>query len=72
MTFSSSLVIYSSISYIVYLFVFSQTFISFKWTKLDNSARCNLPLLTEMFPNISVLKEKRQYLRNIVGSIFGI
>ena len=47
MTFSSSLVIYSSIRYVVYLFVFSQTFISFKWTKFDNCARCNLPLLTE-------------------------
>ena len=44
MTFSSSLVIYSLISYIIYLLVFSLIFITFEHTKLDNYVGCNLSL----------------------------
>ena len=49
MTFPSSLVIYSLISYIIYSLVLSQTFISLEQTKLDNCVRYNLPL-TEKLP----------------------
>ena len=68
-TFSSSLVIYSLISYIIYLLVISQTFISFDLTKLDNCVKCNLPF-TEKLPVRGVaLKYSRQYLSHRVGNI---
>ena len=52
----------------IYLLVFSQTFISFDLTKLDNCVRCNVPL-TEKVPVRGVaLKYSRQYLSRRVGN----
>ena len=52
----------------IYLLVFSQTFISFDLTKLDNCVRCNLPL-TEKVPVRGVaLKYSREYLSHRVGN----
>ena len=82
MTFSSSLVIYSSIRYIVYLFALVKLLSVLNgqnWTIVQD-ATCHYlqrNCLREMFLNISVLKKKksipskhsRQYLWNIVGTI---
>ena len=41
MTFSSLSVIYSLLGYTIHLLVFSQTFITFEYSKLDNHVRCS-------------------------------